>query len=236
MSNFQYVISHSSPAYTRGREGHKPEFIVIHHWGVDGQHFDNVVRYLCRAGADTSAHYVAEGGRVACIVDCANTAWHAGNWEANIRSIGIECRPECTPQDMETVAQLVAEIRAVYGNLPLRTHDEFFATACPGRWKAGISLISKRADEINAQGKAKPASNPTAPSRTKQEKSNFTVRVSIPNLYIREGAGTNYPHKGFIQKGVYTIVATASGNGASQWGKLKSGAGWIALDFTTRVR
>ena len=34
----------------------------------------------------------------------------------------------------------------------------------------------------------------------------------------------------FTDKGVYTIVQT-SGN----WGKLKSGAGWICLDYTTRV-
>ncbi|MFQ9409813.1 MAG: hypothetical protein ACLR1T_00450 [Evtepia gabavorous] len=34
-------------------------------------------------------------------------------------------------------------------------------------------------------------------------------------------------------QGVYTIVETADGQGASQWGKLKSGAGWIALDYVT---
>ena len=34
-------------------------------------------------------------------------------------------------------------------------------------------------------------------------------------------------------QGVYTIVETADGQGDSQWGKLKSGAGWIALDYVT---
>lgn len=34
---------------------------------------------------------------------------------------------------------------------------------------------------------------------------------------------------------VYTIVAESDGPGASKWGKLKSGAGWISLDYTKKV-
>ena len=63
----------------------------------------------------------------------------------------------------------------------------------------------------------------------------YKVRVSISNLYIREGAGTNYSKKGFIKPGVYTIVAEAEGKGATKWGKLKSGAGWISLDYVTKI-
>ena len=36
--------------------------------------------------------------------------------------------------------------------------------------------------------------------------------------------------------GIFTIVEEADGKGASKWGKLKSGAGWISLDFCERVR
>ena len=32
-------------------------------------------------------------------------------------------------------------------------------------------------------------------------------------------------------RGVYTIVAESDGQGAAKWGKLKSGAGWISLDY-----
>lgn len=31
-----------------------------------------------------------------------------------------------------------------------------------------------------------------------------------------------------------TIIDEASGAGASKWGKLKSGAGWISLDYTSK--
>lgn len=63
----------------------------------------------------------------------------------------------------------------------------------------------------------------------------YTVRVTATDLYIRKGAGTNYSTNGFIKPGVYTIVAEASGQGASKWGKLKSGAGWISLDFVQKL-
>ena len=59
----------------------------------------------------------------------------------------------------------------------------------------------------------------------------YTVKVNITDLNIRSGAGTNYKIVGQTGKGVFTIVDEASGQGATKWGKLKSGAGWISLDF-----
>ena len=67
----------------------------------------------------------------------------------------------------------------------------------------------------------------------------YTVRVSISDLRIRKGPGTNYGSRGFTGKGVFTIVAEATGKGASKWGLLKSYAskrdGWISLDYTKKV-
>lgn len=63
----------------------------------------------------------------------------------------------------------------------------------------------------------------------------YLVRVSITDLNIRKGPGTNYGIAAVIARGVYTIVAEADGKGASKWGKLKSGAGWISLDYVKRV-
>lgn len=59
---------------------------------------------------------------------------------------------------------------------------------------------------------------------------NYLVKVTAKDLYIRKGPGTNYENKGFIKPGVYTIVET-QGN----WGKLKSGAGWICLDYAKKI-
>ena len=63
----------------------------------------------------------------------------------------------------------------------------------------------------------------------------YTVKVSVTELRIRSGPGTDTEAKGFIKPGVYTIVEEANGPGASKWGKLKSGAGYISLDYATRM-
>ncbi len=63
----------------------------------------------------------------------------------------------------------------------------------------------------------------------------YTVKVSVTELRIRSGPGTDTDSKGFIAPGVYTIVEEADGPGAKRWGKLKSGAGWISLDYTEKV-
>lgn len=71
---------------------------------------------------------------------------------------------------------------------------------------------------------------------TTETNASFKVRVSITNLNIRKGPGTNYATTGKIKPTVYTIVETKSGKGsAAGWGKLKSGAGWISLDYVTRL-
>lgn len=59
----------------------------------------------------------------------------------------------------------------------------------------------------------------------------FLVRVTIPDLNIRTGPGTEHPRTGYFTGiGVFTIVQV-SGN----WGRLKSGAGWISLNYAARI-
>ena len=65
----------------------------------------------------------------------------------------------------------------------------------------------------------------------------FKVKVDILDLNIRTGAGTDYAKTGeHTGKGVFTIVEVKAGKGSTAgWGKLKSGAGWISLDYATRL-
>lgn len=64
----------------------------------------------------------------------------------------------------------------------------------------------------------------------------YMVRVSISDLNIRKGPGTNYGKTGkFTGIGTFTIVEEADGQGASKWGRLKSGAGWISLDYAKKI-
>ena len=65
----------------------------------------------------------------------------------------------------------------------------------------------------------------------------YLVRVSITDLNIRKGPGTNYAKTGkFTGKGVFTIVEKQTGKGSDTgWGRLKSGAGWISLDYAEKI-
>ena len=65
----------------------------------------------------------------------------------------------------------------------------------------------------------------------------FLVRITAKDLRIRKGAGTDTAWTGkYAPPGVYTIVEVKSGKGSDAgWGRLKSGAGWIALSYAKRV-
>lgn len=65
----------------------------------------------------------------------------------------------------------------------------------------------------------------------------FSVKVDICDLNIRTGPGTNYTKTGECTgTGTFTITEIKEGKGSDTgWGKLKSGAGWISLDYTKRV-
>ena len=68
----------------------------------------------------------------------------------------------------------------------------------------------------------------------------YAVRVSISDLNIRKGPGTNYAKTGqYTGKGVFTIVEEADGEGATRWGLLKAYAGkrngWSSRDFAKKL-
>ena len=64
----------------------------------------------------------------------------------------------------------------------------------------------------------------------------FLVKVSISDLNIRKGPGTDFGRVRFIEPGVFTIMEVRGGKGSSAgWGRLKSGIGWISLDFVCRI-
>lgn len=62
----------------------------------------------------------------------------------------------------------------------------------------------------------------------------FQVQVSVADLRIRKEPSTSASSAGMIAKGTHTITETVEADGHT-WGKLESGQGWIALDYTTRV-
>ena len=157
--SFDFITQYDSPFYTVGRP-YGIACIVIHWWGDPAEHptFEGVINTL--STEYRSANYVAESGRVACLVDPDNRSWATGdginvNSMGNDRGISIECNPRQSDGDYQTIGELIANIRSVYGDLPLYRHRDFSVTECPG----GYDLA--RLDAI-ARGTA--VSQPSAPA------------------------------------------------------------------------
>ena len=97
-----------------------------------------------------------------------------------------------------------------------------------------LDNAKKKVDENSGYKVVYPAASTPAPTPSKD--TSYKVQVSIVNLNIRKGPGTNYDRTGqFTGKGIFTIVQESKGAGATLWGKLKSGAGWISLDFAKKL-
>ena len=69
------------------------------------------------------------------------------------------------------------------------------------------------------------------PAQVTPEKALYKVKVTASILNVRKGAGTKYAITKTVKKNeVYTIMEESNG-----WGRLKSGAGWISLKYTSKI-
>ena len=150
----EYITSYNSPNYFR-ESANDPKYVIIHHWGSDGQSFNGVVNWLCNRRSQVSAHYVVGGSKCACLVNEGRGAWHAGNKWYNLHSIGIECRPEMDAETYKTVIETVAMIYKHLGRvLPVIGHKDVAQTACPGRYYPYLADIKAQATALYQSGKA----------------------------------------------------------------------------------
>ena len=125
----------------------------------------------------------------------------------------------------------------------MTVHRDFANKACPGEYlysrhgEIAAEVNRRLQDASNGGGVVvtPPAAEKPTGGTTGATVTPYHVRVKITNLNIRKGPGTNYGKNGFIKPGIYTIVAESTGKGAAKWGKLKSGAGWISLDYATKT-
>ena len=113
----------------------------------------------------------------------------------------------------------------------MTVHRWFAAKACPGDY------IYERLPEIAAKVNARLGVSPSDAANTAPVSAvPYKVRITATDLHIRKGPSTDAAIvQNAIKPGVYTIVSEATGKGATKWGKLKSGIGWISLDYAKRI-
>lgn len=113
----------STNNYTPGRPG-RIDTLVWH--TMVGSEASARARFQSPSGG-ASAHYgVCLDGRLVQYVGEGDTAWHAGNWPVNQRSIGVEHEDDGdyngarTPELYERSAQLMADLLRRYPSVPRR--------------------------------------------------------------------------------------------------------------------
>lgn len=216
--------------FTPGRGGAKIRFVVLHHNAGDLSNRDIHNVWLQR---QASAHYqVASSGTISQHVWDDNTAWATGHPVGNQQGISIEHANRgnsMTDAVIENGARLTAALCKYYGlgepqwGVNVFPHSHFSATACPGALQGALKeRYMARARAWYHGGGA----SATVDSST-EAKPQRIVTVNTPVLNVRAEPTTSSRITTQVHQGQrYTIVGTQG-----EWGKLKSGAGWIHLGY-----
>lgn len=217
------------------------QYIVIHYTGVTGDTAKAEGNYFAKSNTRSAgAHYfVDRGGNVVESIPMDLIAWSVGGFYTqkngagkyykkctNANSVSIElcdivksCPSE---KQTEAVRELVAYIEKKCPNAKtIIRHWDVNGKLCPARMAGTKNAEWERFKKAVTKQEEMPAEKPEA----------FQVKVTAETLNVRSGPNAGCEVTGKIRKReVYTIVATA-GN----WGKLKSGAGWINLNYTQKL-
>ena len=178
--------------------------------------------------------------------------WHAGG-TANDTHIGFEiCEDALVDAEYfnkvyKEACELTAYLCKMYSLDPMADgvvicHSEGYTRGIASNHSDVMHWFKKYGktmDDVRKDVAAKLSGEAVSPEPTgtpdkedvKMPKCPYLVRVSIDDLCIRNGPGVTYTWTGkYTGKGVFTITEVA-GN----WGRLKSGAGWISLAYCTEV-
>ena len=246
MSNSSLVnYTQFSPNCSKPRN-HSIDKITIHHM-AGNLTVEQCGGVFAPSSREASANYgIGTDGRVGLYVDEANRSWCSSNSANDNRAVTIEVANDEVGGNWHVSDTALAKLITLCSDICKRNditklnytgdksgnltmHKWFAATACPGPYLE--SKFPYIAEQVNA---LLGSSSDTAETPTTFQP--YRVRVTIPNLNIRKGPGTNYGTIGhYTGKGVFTIVEEASGEGASKWGRLKSNAGWISLDYAAKL-
>ncbi len=125
--------------YTTGRTK-AIDHIVIHYTGNSGDTAKGNCNYFAQANRNASAHYFVDEDGIVQSVKNSDTAWHAGDWAMNCRSIGIEmCSKKkdgifyIPTKTQKRAAQLTAELMCKY-NIGIQNvvrHYDVTGKKCP---------------------------------------------------------------------------------------------------------
>lgn len=208
----------------------------------------------------TSSNYgIGSDGRIALYVNEEDRSWCTSSRTNDNRAITIEVANDggantgwhVSDKAMASLINLLVDIckrndikelkwkgdKNLIGQVDkqnMTVHRWFAAKACPGDYLYGAH--PQIAAEVNKRLSGGTSAKPATENNIEPFKP-FVVRIGINNLNIRKGPSSNSAKTGkYTGKGIFTIVEVVEGPGSKKgWGKLKSGAGWISLDYATKI-
>lgn len=223
----------------------------------------SIGRFTVYSTKNASCNYCIDSqGKIGCVVDEDNRSWCTSSKSNDNRAITIEVANDggsntgyhVTDEAINSLVDLIVDIckrhnikkmlwrndKTLIGKVKLQNmtvHRWFAPKSCPGPYLLSKHTeIARRVNERLGLKNTDPTVGYEEGENEKTADSSFQVKVEVRDLRIRNKPGTkNSKIVGIIKPGVYTITKTAVAPGANLWGKLKSGAGYIALDYTKRI-
>ena len=224
--------------------GRSHKYIVDHYTGTDAC-AENNCKYFGGGNRQASADFFIDKDGTTWQFN-ANLdkyySWHCGDGYGrygitNANSVGIEVVSsggKFTAAQQEALRKLHLWLMAKYGIPASRVvrHYDASRKLCP---KPYCGSKTKDALWNTLHAFTTKQVNEGATNKTQASGASYRVKITAGTLNVRNGAGTSYKVNTVVKKGdVYTIVQEKT-VGASKWGKLKSGAGWINLGYTKKV-
>ena len=208
----------------------------------------------------SSNYGIDRDGKIGMFVEENKRSWCSSSSANDNRAVTIECASDTlspytmTDKVYQSLIKLCADIcnrnnknvllwisnkSASLSYMPkpnemvLTVHRWFANKSCPGDWL--YNRLGELATEVNKilSGQPEIPVNHNPPE-TKPFKP-YLVKIITLGVKIKSGAYANARNVGVINPGVYTIIEESTDKNGMLWGKLKSGAGWICLDYADRI-
>lgn len=197
----------------------------------------------------SSNYGIGKDGKIGMFVEEKNRSWCTSSAANDNRAVTIECASDVNPPYAfntavyQSLINLCVDIckrnektkllwipdktealsyKPNKDEMIITLHRWFSCKSCPGDW-----LVSKLDNLTNAVNEGITGDTP--------EFKPYLVRILTLDVTIRKGAGCNTKKMGTCGPGVYTIVAEKCDSNGTAWGFLKSGAGWICLDYAYKI-
>jgi len=253
MSNSSLVSFTQQSPNNSGLRNHVIDTITIH--CTAGQcSLEALGKIFAQPSRKASSNYgVDSAGRIGMYCLESFRSWCTSSASNDNRAVTIEVSSDstapykCTDAALKGTIELCADIckrngikkllwkadKSLIGKVDeqnMTVHRWFANKACPGDYI--YERLGFIADNVNYLLGVSTA------SEVKQEATNTEFKIKVLGAVVnyRKGPGTNYDIVGQVKKGqVFTITETSEGKGASLWGKLKSGAGWISFDYCSKI-